>query len=206
MSSARAARELITAPNIHYVAPHPARRSTYRFSGGRSAARCGRVASVRSPAACFALVERRAGRNLAPLAECLLASPDGDHPRLGAPDDGQPLLQLHLHPPRRHAGQLRPGRDPAAVGTSPGGPAASSTRCSPSARASPGTIHERCWCRCSPGRGDSRTRRNGWQARWLQYLPSWLMMPDKKAMEGYYVGNSTLYTPVEHLMAWARRC
>jgi hypothetical protein len=43
---------------------------------------------------------------------------------------------------------------------------------------------------------------NGWEARWFQYLPKWLMMPDKKAMEGYYVGNSTLYTR-QHLLAWA---
>jgi hypothetical protein len=44
---------------------------------------------------------------------------------------------------------------------------------------------------------------NGWEARWFQYLPAWLMMPDKKAMEGYYIGNSTLYTR-EHLLAWVR--
>jgi hypothetical protein len=43
---------------------------------------------------------------------------------------------------------------------------------------------------------------NGWESRWFRYLPSWLMMPDKKAMEGYFVGNSTLYTR-EHLLAWA---
>ncbi len=42
---------------------------------------------------------------------------------------------------------------------------------------------------------------NGWESRWIQYLPAWLMMPDKKAMEGYFVGNSTLYTRA-HLLAW----
>jgi hypothetical protein len=43
---------------------------------------------------------------------------------------------------------------------------------------------------------------NGWEARWFQYLPSWLMVPDREATKGYFVGNSTLYT-WEHLRAWA---
>jgi hypothetical protein len=43
---------------------------------------------------------------------------------------------------------------------------------------------------------------NGWESHWMHYLPRWAMMPDKHAMEGYFVGNSTLYTR-EHLLAWA---
>jgi Family of unknown function (DUF6785)/Domain of unknown function (DUF6784) len=42
---------------------------------------------------------------------------------------------------------------------------------------------------------------NHWEAHWFQYLPKWAMVSDKEAMEGYFTGNSTIYT-WSHLHAW----
>ncbi|HZO88188.1 MAG TPA: DUF6785 family protein [Chthonomonadaceae bacterium] len=44
------------------------------------------------------------------------------------------------------------------------------------------------------------TPENNWQSFW-QYLPSWLLVSDKEALKGYYLGNSSLYR-WEALRAW----
>ncbi len=44
------------------------------------------------------------------------------------------------------------------------------------------------------------TPSNNWD-KFLSSLPSWLTVTDKEALRGYYVGDSTLYTP-QHLRAW----
>lgn len=42
---------------------------------------------------------------------------------------------------------------------------------------------------------------NQWENQVLPYLPRWLTVSNEAALEGYYLGNSTLYDPV-HLKAW----
>lgn len=42
---------------------------------------------------------------------------------------------------------------------------------------------------------------NQWESRVLPYLPHWLTIGNLGALQGYYHGNSTLYSPL-HLQAW----
>ena len=42
---------------------------------------------------------------------------------------------------------------------------------------------------------------NEWKDLFSRYIPHWLAITDKKPVEGYYDGGSTLYT-AEHLKAW----
>jgi len=46
------------------------------------------------------------------------------------------------------------------------------------------------------------TPENEWQSIIWPHLPRWLMVDDKSVLRGYYMGDSSLYTP-EHLRAWA---
>ncbi len=46
------------------------------------------------------------------------------------------------------------------------------------------------------------TKENRWHELFGQYLPDWLVVKNKAALQGFYEGNSTLYTP-QHLLAWA---
>jgi hypothetical protein len=46
------------------------------------------------------------------------------------------------------------------------------------------------------------TPENKWQEQFHAHMPSWLTVPDQRALQGFYYGNSTLYTPL-HLSAWA---
>lgn len=45
------------------------------------------------------------------------------------------------------------------------------------------------------------TPENGWASLLWPHLPKWLTVPDLNALEGYYEGNSSLYSPL-HLRAW----
>lgn len=45
------------------------------------------------------------------------------------------------------------------------------------------------------------TPENRWQQLFHDTLPAWLTVPDLEALQGFYYGNSTLYTP-RHLRAW----
>ncbi len=47
----------------------------------------------------------------------------------------------------------------------------------------------------------SATPENHWAVSIWPHLPRWLTVSDLDALKGYYVGNSTLYTPA-HLRAW----
>ena len=42
---------------------------------------------------------------------------------------------------------------------------------------------------------------NDWQGLFLTYIPAWLAVADKRALSGYYDGDSTLYK-IEHVRAW----
>jgi len=46
------------------------------------------------------------------------------------------------------------------------------------------------------------TPENGWATLFGKQLPKWLTVQDPKALQGYYLGHSTLYTR-DHLAAWA---
>jgi len=45
------------------------------------------------------------------------------------------------------------------------------------------------------------TEENEWEQLFSNYLPTWLVVHDRDALQGYFEGNSTLYT-VKHLKAW----
>jgi hypothetical protein len=45
------------------------------------------------------------------------------------------------------------------------------------------------------------TENNRWASEYLPHLPAWLMITDPDALKGYYLGNSSLFTP-RHLRAW----
>ncbi|MCC6445340.1 MAG: hypothetical protein IT210_18010 [Armatimonadetes bacterium] len=45
------------------------------------------------------------------------------------------------------------------------------------------------------------TSANKWDYLLKPILPKWLLVQDKEALTGYFIGNSTLYTP-EHARAW----
>jgi len=45
------------------------------------------------------------------------------------------------------------------------------------------------------------TEENEWEQLFSNYLPTWLVVHDKDALQGYFQGNSTLYT-AKHLKAW----
>lgn len=45
------------------------------------------------------------------------------------------------------------------------------------------------------------TPENSWQDLLWPYIPQWLSVSDKKALQGYYEGETTLYT-IQHLKAW----
>ncbi len=47
------------------------------------------------------------------------------------------------------------------------------------------------------------TPENNWENLFLNRMPSWLLIRDKKALEGFYMGNSTFYTRAS-ILAWAR--
>jgi hypothetical protein len=44
---------------------------------------------------------------------------------------------------------------------------------------------------------------NGWQDRWMHFLPEALMVPDKEALKGYYSGNTNFYRP-ENYGPWMK--
>ena len=47
------------------------------------------------------------------------------------------------------------------------------------------------------------TPENSWQDLLWPYIPRWLAVSDKDALQGYYEGETTLYT-IQHLKAWLR--
>ncbi|HGJ67044.1 TPA: hypothetical protein ENS27_16920 [bacterium] len=47
------------------------------------------------------------------------------------------------------------------------------------------------------------TPENEWQDLFWQYIPKWLTVDDKKVLQGYYYGDSSLYKP-ENLLTWIK--
>jgi hypothetical protein len=47
------------------------------------------------------------------------------------------------------------------------------------------------------------TPENKYKELFFKYLPKWLIVPDKKALEGYFLGWSSFYTK-EHILAWLK--
>ena len=45
------------------------------------------------------------------------------------------------------------------------------------------------------------TIENDWKNLFGRYIPSWLSVSDKRVIDAYYRGDSTLYTP-QHLQSW----
>lgn len=45
------------------------------------------------------------------------------------------------------------------------------------------------------------TPENEWSELFWQYIPRWLVVDDKRVLEGYYAGNSTLYN-IEYIKTW----
>ena len=46
------------------------------------------------------------------------------------------------------------------------------------------------------------TEENEWKTLFWSYIPGWLTVDDKKALQGYYLGESSFYTE-HHLKVWA---
>jgi hypothetical protein len=45
------------------------------------------------------------------------------------------------------------------------------------------------------------TPENKWESLFFKYLPKWLMVSDRRALEGYFLGWSTIYSK-ENILAW----
>jgi hypothetical protein len=69
-----------------------------------------------------------------------------------------------------------------------------------SALCGPDTLEDLVPCMTWPFRHADSS--NQWSQLFFKYLPQWLMVSDEKAYQGYYLGNSSFYSPAV-LRAWA---